>query len=365
VSSPPVARLRLRDFRCFERLEWRPPAPRTLVVGGNGVGKTTLLEALYLAATGKSFRTGRLAQCARRGAVSFAVCAEVGAQPARELTVSWQNGTRERALDGRAASVHEHLSVLPVLVWSAGESELVGGAPEVRRRFLDRGLVHVRPSLLTDLSRYRRALGEKRALLARRQRGGLDAWNALLARHGAALARARATLAEEVNGELSLVAREVGDGLPPVALAYRPAQEAALAGEEALAGELDRAREQELARGMALVGPHRDDLVLEWNRAPARGAVSAGEGKALGLLLLAALARRLAAAGREPALLVDDADAELDATRAARLAAVLAGFSQVLVTSSRSEAWHAAAGFATASLEEFSSARAGGPDEAP
>ena len=365
MSSPPLVRLRLRDFRCFDRLDWHPPAPRLLVVGGNGAGKTTLLEALYLAATTKSFRTARLGQCVRRSAAGFAVHAEVGAHPTRELAVTWSDAARERALDGRPAALAEHLAVLPVLAWTQADGDLVAGAPVARRRFLDRGLVHLRPSLLADLARYRQALAEKRALLARGARGGLEAWNRLLARHGAALAAARATLAAEVDGELATLAREHGGGLPPVAIRYRPAQEAALAGEEALGRALEAAREEELARRSPLVGPHRDDVELAWNGATARGAVSAGEAKALGLLLLAALARRLAAAGREPALLVDDADAELDALRVERLSALLGGFSQVLLTSSREEVWKGAQAFARVPLAAPPAARAGGPREAP
>lgn len=365
MTSPALARLRLRDFRCFARLDWRPPAARLLLVGANGAGKTSLLEAIYLAATTKSFRAARLAQCARRPARAFAVEAEVGAQPTRTLALAWSEATRTRALDGRAAALGEHLAVLPVLAWTQAESALVAGAPALRRRFFDRGLVHVRPSLLTDLARYRQALAEKRALLARRDRRGLEAWNALLARHGAALAAARATLIAEVAAELAATARELAPELAGVALRYRPAAAASLAGEAALAAALEEARAEELARGQPLVGPHRDDIELDWQGAAARGAVSAGEAKALGLLLLAALARRLAAAGREPTLLVDDADAELDARRVALLAGVLAGFSQVYLTSSRETVWSAVPGFERVALEAPLAAPAGGPQEAP
>jgi DNA replication and repair protein RecF len=345
VSLPTLLRLRLHDFRCFARLDWRPPGGRLVLVGANGTGKTTLLEAVYLAATTRSFRAPRPAACVRRGTAGFSVVAEVGERPRRELAVAWSSAGRTRTLDGKETPLVEHLAALPVLAWSRGEAELVAGGPAARRSFLDRGLVHVRPAVLEDLARYRRALAEKRALLARRDERGLEAWNALLARHGAALGAARARLAEEVGHELAELARRHAPELSPLALRYRPAAPATLAGEAELARALEAARGEELARRSPLVGPHRDEVELEWAGVPVRGAVSAGEAKALGLLLVAALARRLARAEREPTLLLDDADAELDAARVARIAEAFAGFERVLVTSSRGEVWRGVPGF--------------------
>ncbi|KAB2961954.1 MAG: AAA family ATPase, partial [Thermoanaerobaculia bacterium] len=150
MSLPALLRLRLHDFRCFARLDWRPPGARVLLAGPNGAGKTTLLEAVYLAATTKSFRVSRPAACVRTGAAGFSILAEVGAHPRHELALAWSAAGRARALDGKESSLAEHLAVLPVLAWSRGEAELIGGGPAARRALLDRGLVHVRPALLGD-----------------------------------------------------------------------------------------------------------------------------------------------------------------------------------------------------------------------
>lgn len=317
-----------------------------LLLGANGAGKTSLLEAIYLAATTRSFRSAQLATCIRRGSEGFFVAATVGREPARRLAVGVGASGRHRSLDEKRTPLAEHLAVLPTLAWTAAEAELVAGAPAIRRRFLDRGLVHLKPTLLGDLGRYERALAEKRALLARGGRGDLAAWNELLARHGAALAAGRAGLVAALARELEAAAGEVEPALPPLSLTYRPSPETATAGEGALLEALSRAQGEERRRGRPTIGPHRDELEIGWAGAPAREVASAGERKALGLLLQVALARRLAAVGKEPLLLVDDADAELDGARLAALLPLYDAFAHVLLTSNRSEIWPARDGVA-------------------
>jgi len=309
------------------------------LLGANGAGKTSLLEAIYLAATTRSFRAAQLATCTRRGADGFWVAVEVGREPTRRLAVGLGEGGRHRSLDQKRTPLAEHLAVLPTLAWTTAEAELVAGAPAARRRFLDRGLVHLRPALLADLGRYERALAEKRALLARGGRGDLAPWNELLARHGAALAAGRAQLVAALARELEAAAGEVTPALPPLSLAYRPSPAEAIEGEEALRDALARAQAEERRRGRPTLGPHRDELEIGWAGAPAREVASAGERKALGLLLQIALARRLAGSGRQPLLLVDDADAELDRARLAGLLPLYDGFAQVILTSNRPEIW--------------------------
>ncbi len=332
--------LRLRDFRNFEALDWELPEGQVLLVGDNGAGKTSLLEAIYLAATTRSFRTHQLSACTRRGAPGFFVGVGVGAAPRRELALGQVGAERTRTLDGKAMALAEHLAVLPTLSWTQADHELLTGAPALRRRFLDRGLVHRRPGALEAIGRYERALAEKRALLARGG-GALAPWNALLARHGAELAAGRAELAAELARAVEAGRRGAGLTLPPVEVVYRPSLSAALDGEAALEAALAAAAAEELRRGQPLCGPHRDELEVRLGGAPARRIASAGERKALGLLLLAALGELLAATGRPALLLVDDADAELDRRRLAQLVERFSPFAQVLFSSSRPEVWPA------------------------
>jgi len=269
---------------------------------------------------------------------------EVGEHPRHTLEVGWSAAAgRTRARDGREGALAEHLRQLPLLLWWQGEAQVVSGPPEARRRFFDRGTVHLRPGHLGELTQFARALAGKRALLQQRDRRGLIDWNRLLARHGAAITEARRATIASVESELSAVAAAVDPTLPPIALRYRPSPAAALDGEEALASEIERASGAEQSAGRPLVGAQRDEVEIRWGGRAAREVASAGERKTIGLLLLAAQARRLQSAGREPVLLVDDADAELDAARLERLFAGFDALSRLIVTSNRPELWRFAA----------------------
>jgi DNA replication and repair protein RecF len=288
----------------------------------------------------------------RRGAQAFHVALFSGAGPRRELAVSFAAGERQRSLDGKRAPLAAHLAAQPVLAWTQADHELLGGPPALRRRFLDRALVHLEPPLLDALARHERALAEKRALLAR---GGsaLEPWNLLLARHGAALASGRARLAAELGARASRAAERAGLGLAPLELVYRPSPPAALEGEAALGRALEAAAGAELRRGRPLVGAQRDELEVRLAGSPARDGASAGERKAVALLLLAALAERMGEGARAPIILLDDADAELDAARLAGVLALFAPFAQVLWTSSRPALFGAPPGLDAVSVEEL------------
>ena len=313
-----------------------------------------MLEAIYLASTSRSFRTARLEECARRGADGFSVRLEEIGAAERTLALGWRAGAgRERSLDGKTVRLGEQLAAFPLLAWTEAESALVAGGPSLRRRFFDRGMVLERPALLASLGRYERALAEKRALLA--ASGGtrsLAAWNELLAREGAVVAAARADFLVAVSHELTSAIAASGLALAPLALRYRPSPPSATNGEPALGAALAAVANEERARRQPLVGPHRDEIEILWDGAPARRAASAGERKAIGLLLVAALARRLGeSAAGAPALLLDDADAELDRPRLARLLAAFEGFRRLLVSSNRPEVWPAAAGLTRVAVE--------------
>jgi len=335
-----LVHLALRDFRNVERASWRPGPGTQLLLGGNGAGKTTLLEAVYLLATTRSFRTHQLADCCRAGESAFHLSGELGPR-ARRVEVGWsaRGGERHRAVDGVELPIGEHLAVQPVLAWTSAEGALLSGPPGARRRFLDRALVSWRPAALGVLGRYQRALAGKRALLARGERRGLEAWNELLAREGAEVAARRAELVAALAARLAPLAGEVGLLLPEVGLAYEPSPPDAPEGAETLRAALERAAGEELARRQPLVGPHRDEIAIRLGGRPARRGASAGERKALGLLLLAAQARLLAEGGAAPLLLLDDLDTELDGERLAALWRALAGAPQLLATSNRPEVW--------------------------
>lgn len=347
-----LASLHAERFRNLELLDFEPGTGRHLLLGGNGAGKTSLLEAIYVVATTRSFRTPRLAECVRHGEEEFALRAEVEDVARTALGVAYGPAGRDRTVNGERVALSEHLEVLPVVPWTGTDVDVVSGPPARRRRFLDRGVVSLKPGALAALRRYRDALAEKRELLARPPRGSgdgatLDTWNRVLAEAAVEVRRLRRMYAEELHRRLVGVLGEAGLPFPPVRVVYRPSPAPGRsdgggdqAGEaEALARWLDRAAPAERRRGIPLLGPHRDELEISWGGRPANQVTSAGERKGLSLALVAAHGRVLHGAGREPLYLLDDLDAELAPDTLAALWRVFDGARQLLATSNRPAVW--------------------------
>jgi len=333
-----LSHLSLLNFRNLEPLKWGPGSGSHLLLGGNGAGKTSVLEAVYVLATTRSFRASRLEDCVRHQSDGFQLEGEVETDRRATLEVRWIEGKRIRLLNGRTAPLSEHLAALPVVAWTQAEAEVLVGAPKARRRFLDRGLVGIRPTALDLLNRYREALLQKRGLLL--QGGdGMEIWNEILAGTAAEVIRLRHAYVERLAEMLGGVLAEAGLGFPPVELRYRPSPASGREGAEVIAAALARAAERERLRQSPLLGPHRDELEILWGGNDIRRVASAGERKALSLLLVAAHGRVLEAAGRQPLYLLDDADAELAPSTHAAVWRVFQNLAQVIATSNRPQVW--------------------------
>jgi DNA replication and repair protein RecF len=337
-----LARLSGRNFRNLEELSWEPDPGSHLLLGDNGAGKTSLIEALYALATTRSFRAGRLAECSRHGEQGFVLSGEVVGERRSSLELGLGPEGTFRRLNGGSASLAEHLAVLPVVSWTAADGEWVSGAPAARRRLLDQGIVGVRPGALLTLARYRRALEQKRRLLIPGGSGdeaSLSSWNEVLAGAADELIRFRREHVQALSSELEALLAESDLELPPISLRYRPSPAVGGQGVEATLAAFEQVRSREYDRGSPVVGPHRDELDIQWGDHPARRVASAGERKLLGLAVTAARARILTAAGRSPLLLLDDLDAELDSRRLAGVWSFFGRFEQLFVTSNRAAVW--------------------------
>jgi DNA replication and repair protein RecF len=334
-----IAHLQARGFRNLASQPFVPGPGRQLLLGPNGAGKTSLLEALYVVATTRSFRTAQLGDCVGHGAEGFYLGAEIAEPRAVRLEIGWQTKERVRRVNGTTAPLAEYVGAQPVVAWTAAEAELLGGAPELRRRLLDRVILGVRPAALEVMGRYRRALRHKRELLAAGDPRGLESWNAVLAESAAEIRELRrdqaARLEQAFVESLALSTLD----LPPLQLVYRPSPAGPEGGRAEIAAALQRLAPREIQRRLPLAGPHRDDLLLLWRGRELRTLASAGESKALGLLLAAAQGRVIAAAGRDPVLLLDDADAELDRQSLAAVWPAFAACRQLLASSNRPEIW--------------------------
>ena len=347
-----VARLELHDFRSYERVEVDLAAGVNVLVGPNGVGKTNLVEALGYVATLDSHRVATDAPLVRAGAAAAVIrCLIV--HDGRELQVELEivPGKANRARLGRSPvrRARDVIGALRMVLFAPEDLELVRGDPAVRRRYLDDLLVARQPRYAGVRADYERVVKQRNALLrtaylARKTggtRGGdlstLDVWDTHLARHGSELLAGRLELVTALAPFVGKAYDAVAAGRGAAGIAYRAgvevapgADRAALA--EALRSALAAGRASEVERGVTLTGPHRDDLALALGPLPAKGYASHGESWSFALALRLAAYDLLRADGIEPVLALDDVFAELDAGRRDRLAELVGGASQLLVT---------------------------------
>ncbi|MFG3639527.1 DNA replication/repair protein RecF [Micromonospora sp. NPDC047762] len=348
-----VHRLELVDFRSYERVAVDLQPGANVLIGANGVGKTNLVEALGYVATLDSHRVATDAPLVRMGATSAVIrCAVV--HDGRELLVELEivPGKANRARLGRspARRARDVLGALRLVLFAPEDLELVRGDPAERRRYLDDLLVNRQPRFAGVRADYERVVKQRNALLrtaylARKtggSRGGdlgtLAVWDAHLAQHGAELLAGRLELVAALTPHVAKAYDAVAAGRGAASITYRPSIElvepttdrAALA--EALTAALAASRSAEIERGTTLVGPHRDELALSLGPLPAKGYASHGESWSFALALRLAGYDLLRADGIEPVLVLDDVFAELDTGRRERLAELVGGASQLLVT---------------------------------
>lgn len=352
-----VTHLSLADFRSYARIEVPLDPGVTAFVGANGQGKTNLVEAVgYLASLG-SHRVSSDTPLVRMGAERAVIRAAVTQGERSQLVELELNpGRANRARINRSSQVkpRDVLGIVRTVLFAPEDLALVKGDPGERRRFLDELITARSPRMAGVRSDYDRVLKQRNTLLksaamARRHGGRgmdlstLDVWDEHLARVGAELLLRRLDLIETLQPLTDKAYEQLAPGGGPVALEYRSSS----AGPEGAGAEVARSREelyaqlmaalagtrkQEIERGVTLVGPHRDELLLKLGQLPAKGYASHGESWSYALALRLASYDLLRAEGNEPVLVLDDVFAELDARRRERLAELVAPGEQVLVT---------------------------------
>jgi DNA replication and repair protein RecF len=346
-----VRLLSVTDFRSWAQADLELEPGVTALVGPNGQGKTNLVEALGYLATLGSHRVATDAPLVRAGA-ERAVVRAIVARDGRDLRVEVEltPGKANRARLGGAPvpRAREIVGTLRTVLFAPEDLAVVKGDPSERRRYLDELLVARTPRLAGVRADYDRVLKQRNALLktagAARRAGGdalrtLDVWDSHLATAGADLLAARLQLVEVLRPLVDKAYTAVSRGSGPAQIGYRsslPDDAIASADRDVLAAALGVAltesRSAELDRGITLVGPHRDELLLALGDLPAKGYASHGESWSFALALRLASYDLLRADGGEPVLVLDDVFAELDDTRREQLADVVAPAEQVLVT---------------------------------
>jgi len=354
-----VAHLSLHDFRSYATAEVALEPGVTAFIGRNGQGKTNLVEAIDYLSRLTSHRVATDAPLVRSGAEQAVVRASVvkeGRQAVLEVELNPGRANRARVNKSTLPRTRDLVGLVRTVVFSPEDLTLVKGDPSDRRRFLDDLLVLRTPRLAGTRADYDRVLKQRNSLLktAGLARGSardaalatLAVWDEQLARHGAELLEARLALVDDLRPYVGKAYETVARGASrdDAEIEYRSSVPLEQPAEAAILAELERRRKDELDRGISLVGPHRDDLLL-WlghgpspdataveTRLPVKGYASHGESWSFALALRLASYDLLRSDGDDPILILDDVFAELDSERRAQLADLVAGAEQVLVT---------------------------------
>ncbi|MCS7001398.1 MAG: DNA replication/repair protein RecF [Dehalococcoidia bacterium] len=357
-----IEHLSLTNYRNYARLELDLAPGLTILRGDNAQGKTNLLESIHVLATSRSPRAGSdrelINWVALQDAVPYArIVARVRRRDTRlqtELTIAMRDGdsglTKRYRVNGAPKRVVDIIGLIPVVLFSPLDIELVAGAPSQRRRYLDIMNSQIDREYLRSLQLYTRALAQRNALLrqirdhlARPEQ--LAFWDDALTEHGTSIVAKRFRAVEQINAlahELHpaltgnqeyLTVRYEANALQQSAMAPATAPPTTAAIAEAFAAALREARPREITQGVSLVGPHRDDLTFQTDGASTTVYGSRGQQRT------AALALKLAEAafiqqeiGAPPILLLDDVTSELDSRRRRQVFQSIRAHQQVLIT---------------------------------
>jgi DNA replication and repair protein RecF len=376
-----LEKLSLTDFRSYAQVDLSLEPGVTVLVGSNGIGKTNLMEAIGYLATLNSHRVSTDAPLLRFGTERAMIRAKVvrGEQATvLELEINASRANRGRINRSNPVRARDLLGICQTVLFAPEDLALVKGDPSNRRRFLDELLVSLMPRHAATRSDYDRVLKQRNALLKSGRTGKftagheatLDVWDQHMARAGAELLHARLELVDRLQPHLKNAYAQLTDGSKEASAVYRstlqdildddgaaarsgagteagaetsaesPAEDLRLLSVDQLTERYVQAfaaaRRRELERGISLVGPHRDELELVLGSAPAKGYASHGETWSMCLSLRLAsyyvMLDDARTGGSPPILILDDVFAELDVQRRRKLAAIVSGAEQVLVT---------------------------------
>ena len=376
-----LEKLSLTDFRSYAQVDLSLEPGVTVLVGSNGIGKTNLMEAIGYLATLNSHRVSTDAPLLRFGTDRAMIRAKLvrGEQATvLELEINASRANRGRINRSNPVRARDLLGICQTVLFAPEDLALVKGDPSNRRRFLDELLVSLMPRHAATRSDYDRVLKQRNALLKSGRAGKftagheatLDVWDQHMARAGAELLHARLELVDRLQPHLKNAYAQLTDGSKEASAVYRSTLQDILDDDGAGAGagtspELGAgfaaeapkddlrllsveqlteryiqafaaSRRRELERGISLVGPHRDELELVLGSAPAKGYASHGETWSMCLSLRLAsyyvMLDDARTGGSPPILILDDVFAELDVQRRRKLAAIVSGAEQVLVT---------------------------------
>lgn len=300
----------IEDFRVIEHVELDLSPGVNLIWGDNGAGKTSILEAVFVAARGRSFRHQEAGPFIRTGTDQSRIVTHLLDDGGRTHVLGVERGSTEQRvrLDGQDLNRRsEQVRALPLLLLTPNSHALIEGPPELRRRYLDLGMFHVEQHYQRWYSDYHRALRQRNAAL-RHQSAAATSWDGVLCEAAQALGDARHRYVDELAIACADVLADIAPDVQ-VQIKLRSGWDDA----SSLVDQLTQRLEVDRRQGFTGVGPHRADIVIRAAQSAAAKRLSRGQQKLVILALTLGQARVLERhTGIRPVLLLDDLPAELD-----------------------------------------------------
>jgi DNA replication and repair protein RecF len=327
--------LLLHNFRNYEHSSVSFHPRINTFCGGNGQGKTNLLEAIYLLSTGRSFRTHHLQELILEGKEFFYIEAQIFKDNIDQTLSFYFNGKEKRIAHQKKNSscFSSLLGLMPSILHAPHDRDLLSGPPSLRRRFLNLHLVQEDPLYIHHLSRFCHSLKQRNFLLKTKNTKTLSAWDEEMALSALYLTEKRSLLVQELNELLPIYLQKLAPD-ESVYLLYRPSFSISSPTKEKFQELLEKNRAKELHLGSTLIGPHRDDWSLYFRQKNVLEHASEGQKKSFLLALRLSEWKRLSEKFGEPILMnLDDIAIHLDKQREALLEPLLKELSQVFLTS--------------------------------
>ena len=327
-----ISSLYLRNFRNYKELELTFSPGFNVFCGDNAQGKTNLLEAIALVSTGRSFRAEILSDLIRAGETFFFIEAKLLKEGvSHTVQIAFDGQEKKLNLDGNGYTTLQHLlGLLPSVLHAPTDSELIDGAPTLRRRFLNLHLAQRDTLYIHYLSRYWRAMKQRNALLRAKDPAAIEPWEVEMASAASYLLQKRQQLFTELKTPLQEKGLMLSTRKETVQLHFEPSTPPSI---EHYLSVLKKNRSREQQLGLTLTGPHRDDFTFLVDGRPAKAYASEGQKKtATAALRLAEWELFKNALGFPALFSLDDIALHLDETRQSLLSHAFEHLGQVFLT---------------------------------
>lgn len=333
-----IRSLRVQNIRTHEDFSHALSPDVTLVTGGNGSGKTSLIESLIVGLNGTSFK-GTDSELLRYGATWWRIdIVTDGGERVIKFDPSRQTGRKQFIIDGKTNYRLPAAQKYPIVLFEPDDLRLLGGSPSRRRQFIDRFISQVDPHYSQALRKYDRALKQRNNLLKHSHvaKDDLFVWDIALGEYGAAIIEARIRYIERLNSELNATYNTIAQSDDVVSVHYSHTVIGDI--KQRIVTELHAHADRDRLLGFTSVGPHRHDVIFKFNSMPALSVASRGEVRSVVLALKFLEVDIITdATGQQPLVLLDDVFSELDSERQTHLTTKFSD-KQIIMTSASSTA---------------------------